>query len=165
MNLFAKLRERAEQDNRVRVGMIGAGKFGSMFLSQILRLDGIHLIGVADLLPDNARSNMAFVGWPAERYSAASLDEAATNGGTHVGDDWRALVAHPRIDVIIECTGAPVAAIEHVLEAFRNGKQVVNVTVEADAFCGPALAAKAKDGCPVSRALGAISISLNAKLE
>lgn len=27
------------------------------------------------------------------------------------------------------------------------------------------LAAKAKDGCPVSRALGAISISLNAKLE
>lgn len=145
MNLTAKLRERAVQDNRVRVGMIGAGKFGSMFLSQALRLDGIHLIGVADLSPEHAKSNMKFVGWPSERYSAASLDEAAATGKTHVSDDWRALVSHPRIDIVIECTGAPVAAIEHVLEAFRNGKHVINVTVEADAFCGPALAAKAKE--------------------
>ncbi len=145
MNLFAKLRERAEQNNRVRVGMIGAGKFGSMFLSQVLRFDGIHLIGVADLSPDNAKSNMKFVGWPQECYAAASLDEAARNGTTHVGDDWQALVAHPRVDIIIECTGAPVAAIEHVLEGFRNGKHVINVTVEADAFCGPALAAKGRE--------------------
>jgi len=88
MNLFAKLRERAEQNNRVRVGMIGAGKFGSMFLSQVLRLDGIHLIGVADLSPDNAKSNMKFVGWPQECSAVASLDEGARNGTTHVGDDW-----------------------------------------------------------------------------
>ncbi|MGD9784070.1 MAG: NAD(P)H-dependent oxidoreductase [Hyphomicrobiaceae bacterium] len=145
MNLFAKLRERAEQRNPVRVGMIGAGKFGTMFLSQALRLDGIHLIGVADLSPQNAKSNMKFVGWPAERFAAASLDDAAATGTTHVGDDWRALVAHPRVDIVIECTGSPVAAIEHVLEACRNGKHVINVTVEADAFCGPALAAKAKE--------------------
>ncbi len=145
MNLFAKLKERAEQGNRVRVGMIGAGKFGSMFLSQVLRLDGIHLVGVADLSPENAKSNMKFVGWPLERYDAPSLDTAAASGKTHVSDDWRALVAHPRVDIVIECTGAPVAAIEHVLEAFRHGKNVINVTVEADAFCGPALAAKAKE--------------------
>ena len=145
MNLFAKLNERAEHGNPVRVGMIGAGKFGSMFLSQALRFQGLHLIGVADLSPQNAKSNMAFVGWPAERYSAATLDEAAASGATHVGDDWRALIAHPRVEIVIECTGAPVAAVEHVLEAFRNGKHVVNVTVEADAFCGPALATKAKE--------------------
>jgi len=145
MNLFTKLKQRAEQGNPIRVGLIGAGKFGSMFLSQVNRLGGIHLIGVADLSPENAKSNMAFVGWPAERYAAASLDEAAATGKTHVGDDWRALVAHPRIDVVIECTGAPTAAIDHVLESFRNGKHVINVTVEADAFCGPALAAKASE--------------------
>ncbi len=143
MNLYSKLKMRAAQGDPIRVGMIGAGKFGSMFLSQVLKLEGIHLIGVADLSPDNARSNMAFVGWSPDRFAAASLDSAAQTGATHVSDDWRSLVSHPRIDIVIECTGAPVAAIDHILEAFRNGKHVINVTVEADAFCGYALAAKA----------------------
>lgn len=145
MNLFVKLQERQEQGEPLRVGMIGAGKFGTMFLSQVRKLPGIHLIGIADLFPDNAKSNMAFVDWTEEQYSAASLDSAAQSGATHVGDDWRALVSHPRIDIIIECTGNPVAAIDHILEAFRNGKQVINVTVEADAFCGYALARKAEE--------------------
>ncbi len=145
MNLYAKMNERAENRNPIRVGMIGAGKFGSMFLSQVRRLPGIHLIGVADLSPENAKSNMEFVGWSPEQFSAASLDDAAQSGATHVSDDWQALISHPRIDILIECTGSPVAAIEHTLTAFSNGKHVVNVTVEADAFCGYALAAKARE--------------------
>ena len=145
MNLYAKLNERAENANPVRVGLIGAGKFGSMFLSQVRKLKGIHLVGVADLSPQNAKSNMDFVGWTPEQYAAASLDDAARTSGTHVGDDWEALIAHPAVDIVIECTGAPVAAIDHVLAAFRNGKHVINVTVEADSFCGYALATKAKD--------------------
>ena len=145
MNLYQKLRARAEEGNPVRVGMIGAGKFGSMFLAQAVRVAGIHLIGVIDLSPAQAKSNMELVGWSPERFSAASLDDAAATGKTFVGDDWQQLVAHPKIDIVIECTGAPMAAIEHALEAFRNGKHVINVTVEADAFCGPALAAKAKE--------------------
>ena len=64
-------------------------------------------------------------------------------GATHVGDDWQALVRHPAIDMIVECTGHPIAAVDHCLEAFEDGKHVVNVTVEADAFCGPLLARKA----------------------
>ncbi len=145
MNLYQKLRVRAEEGNPIRVGMIGAGKFGSMFLAQAVRVAGIHLIGVIDLSPAQAKSNMELVGWSPERFSAASLDDAAVTGMTFVGDDWKQLVAHPKIDIVIECTGAPMAAIEHAIEAFRNGKHVINVTVEADAFCGPALAAKAKE--------------------
>jgi len=110
MNLFSMLNKRAEDGEPIRIGMIGAGKFGTMFLSQVRRLAGIHLIGVADLSPANARSNMEFVGWESERFAATSLDQAAKEGGTHVGDDWQALVAHPAIDIVIECTGAPVAA-------------------------------------------------------
>jgi predicted homoserine dehydrogenase-like protein len=145
MNLYQKLHARDEEGNPLRVGMIGAGKFGSMFLAQAVRVAGIHLIGVIDLSPAQAKSNMELVGWPPERFSATSLDEAAATGKTFVGDDWQQLVAHPMIDIVIECTGAPMAAIEHALEAFRNGKHVINVTVEADAFCGPGLAAKAKE--------------------
>jgi predicted homoserine dehydrogenase-like protein len=144
LNLFTKLNARAEEGRPIRVGMIGAGKFASMFLAQMLRQPGIHLIGVVDLLPKQAKSNLDLVGWPVERYAATSLDDAAGHGSTHVGDDWRALIAHPEIEIVIECTGNPVAAVEHCLEAFDQGKHVINVTVEADAFCGPGLAARAR---------------------
>src|SRR5262249_49298615 len=64
-------------------------------------------------------------------------------GTTCISEDWQGIVRHPKIDIVVECTGNPVAAVEHCLEAFRNGKHVVNVTVEADALCGPLLARKA----------------------
>ena len=66
------------------------------------------------------------------------------HGTTHLGDDWEALVKFHGIDVIAECTGNPVAAVEHCLAAFSARKPIINVTVEADAFCGPILAHKAK---------------------
>ena len=143
MNLYAKLQSRAAQGKPVRVGLICAGKFGSMYLAQIPRTPGVHLVGIADLSPDSARTNLARVGWTPQQSQAASLDAAIKDGSTHVGEDWRALVRHPAIDVIVECTGNPIAAVDHCLEAFAHGKHVVNVTVEADAFCGPLLARKA----------------------
>ncbi len=143
MNLHAKLRERAAAGKPVRVGLIGAGKFGSMYLAQVPNTPGVHLAGIADLAPERAKANLAHVGWPAERYAAPTLEAAIAGGGTHVGEDWQALVAHPQIDIIVECTGHPPAAVERVLAAFRHGKHVVNVTVEADALCGPLLAQRA----------------------
>jgi predicted homoserine dehydrogenase-like protein len=143
MSLYAKLQKRAADGKPVRVGLIGAGKFGSMYLAQVPRLPGTQLVAIADLSPAAARRNLERVGWPAERMSAASIDEAVKAASTHVGDDWRALVGHPAIDVVVECTGHPIAAVEHCLAAFDHRKHVVNVTVEADAFCGALLAKKA----------------------
>ena len=144
MNLHAKLLQRAAENRPIRIGLIGAGKFGSMYLAQIPRTPGVHLVGIADLSPDNARTNLARVGWEAERLTASSLDDAVKHGTTHVGDDWQSLVRHPAVDVIVECTGSPLHAVDHILEAFAHRKHVVNVTVEADAFCGPLLATRAQ---------------------
>jgi predicted homoserine dehydrogenase-like protein len=143
MNLYAKLLQRG--DNPLRVGVIGAGKFGAMYIAQVPNTPGVHLAGIADLAPDNARENLKRVGWAPERYGAVSLDAALKEKRTHVSDDWRALVSHPAIDIVVESTGHPLAAVEHALEAFRHGKHVVMVTVEADAFCGPLLARKAAE--------------------
>jgi predicted homoserine dehydrogenase-like protein len=145
MSLYSHLQQRAAQGKPIRIGLIGAGKFGSMYLAQIPRTPGVHLAGIADLSPDGARANLARVGWKPEQTQASSLDQALKAGTTHISEDWQALVRHPAIDVVVECTGHPIAAVDHCLEAFANGKHVVNVTVEADAFCGPLLARKAAE--------------------
>jgi predicted homoserine dehydrogenase-like protein len=143
MNLHAKLQEREAQGKPLRLGVIGAGKFATMYIAQVPRTPGVHLAGIADLNPAYAKANLERTGWAPEHFSAPSLEAALKERRTHLGEDWRALVSHPAIDIVIEATGNPLAAVEHALEAFRHGKHVVMVTVEADAFCGPLLAQKA----------------------
>jgi len=133
MNLYSKLKEREVQNKPLRVGLIGAGKFAAMYLAQVPRTPGIRLVMIADLAPANARTNLERVGWSPAAVAATPIIE-----------DWQKLVAHPEIDIVIEATGNPVAAVEHILSAFKYGKHVVNVTVEADAFCGPILAERAR---------------------
>lgn len=155
MALYEQLLQRQAEQRPIRVGLIGAGKFGSMYLAQIPRTPGVHLAAIADLSPDGARRNLARVGWDTQRAQAASMQDALRTGATWVTEDWRALVTDPNIDVIVESTGHPIAAVAHCLEAFRHGKHVVNVTVEADAFCGPLLARKAQQaGVVYSLAFG-----------
>ena len=155
MSLYQQLQQRAADNKPIRVALIGAGKFGAMYLAQVPRTPGVHLVGIADLSIDNARANLARVGWPAYQASAQSLDDAFKQGLTYLTQDWQALVSHPLVDVVVECTGNPIAAVEHCLSAFAHGKHVVNVTVEADAFCGPLLARKAADaGLVYSLAFG-----------
>ncbi len=144
MNLHALLLQRAVADRPVTVGLIGAGKFGTMFLSQARLTEGMHVVGVADLNVARAKDQLKTAGWPAEQYSAASLDDARRRGTTCVTDDADALIAHPDIEVIVEATGVPQAGIGHAMKAIAHGKHIVMVNVEADALAGPLLARKAK---------------------
>src|SRR3989338_8862591 len=119
MNLYTMLQKREAEGRPLHVGLIGAGKFCAMYLAQVPNTPGIHLAGIADLSPANARTNLERVGWAAEAFSASSLNAALKDRRTHVGENWEALVAHPGIDIIIEATGNPLAAFSHVLGAFR----------------------------------------------
>jgi len=145
MSLYQKLLQRQAEGRPVRVALIGAGKFGSMYLAQVPRTPGIHLAAIADLSPDGVRQNLKRVGWEASRSQATSMQQALREGTTWITEDWQALVKAPDIDIVVECTGNPVAAVQHILTALDHGKHVVNVTVEADAFCGPLLAQHARD--------------------
>ena len=144
MNLHTKLLEREAAGRPVTVAVIGAGKFGTMFLSQARLTQGMHIAGVADLDVGRARSQLKTAGWPDEAYTAASLADAHKKRTTFVTDDAEALIADPQIEVIIEATGVPVAGIRHALSSIANGKHIVMVNVEADAVAGPLLARRAK---------------------
>ena len=145
MNLHRLLQARAADKKPVRVVLLGAGKFGSMYLSQARRTPGIHVLAVADLAPDRARAALQRVGWPRERYGAGSLDEAARSAITFVTDDVASAIAHPATEVVVDATGSPAAGIAHVLACCKHRKHVVMVNVEADALAGPLLAKRAAD--------------------
>ncbi len=145
MNLHRLLLQRAADSRPLRVGLIGAGKFGSMYLSQARRTPGIHLVAVADLSPKRARKALLHTGWPADALSARSFAQAARQGSIHLCDDAMALIAAPEVEIVIDATGSPSAGIAHVLACCANGKHIVMVNVEADALAGPLLARKARD--------------------
>jgi predicted homoserine dehydrogenase-like protein len=128
----------------VTVGLIGAGKFGTMFLSQARLTQGIHVVGVADINVARARDQLKTAGWAAAQYAAANVGDARKSGGTTVVDNAEVLLTAPEIEVIVEATGIPGAGITHCLKAIDNGKHIVMVNVEADALAGPLLARRAK---------------------
>ena len=137
------LLEREANKKPLRVGLIGAGKFGSMYLSQARRTPGIHLVAVADLDPARAKQALIHVGWDAAQLEARSFEAAAKNRSTFITDNSAAMIEAPQIDVVIDATGSPSAGIAHVLACCANGKHIVMVNVEADALAGPLLARKA----------------------
>src|ERR1700674_1791039 len=144
MNLHAMLRARAAAGRPVTVGLIGAGKFGTMFLAQVRRTPGMHLVALADLDVARARRQLGAPGGGANAHAAPSLGDALESRRTHVGDDAAALIAFPDIEVVVEATGVPPAGIRHALRAIAHGKHIVMVNVEADVVAGPLLARKAR---------------------
>jgi predicted homoserine dehydrogenase-like protein len=128
LNLHARLQERAAP---IRVALIGAGRFGSMFMAQALRTPGLDVVAIADVAPARARAALERLGWP--------------EGAARVTDDVAAVLAAPDVDVVVDATGDPAAGVAHVLACCAAAKHVVMVNVEADALAGPLLARRARD--------------------
>ena len=124
---------RAARGEPVRAGLIGAGKFGSMFLSQVPTTPGLAVTAIADLDPDRARRACAAVDWDDARIDATAFT-----------DDAMAVIARGDVDVVIEATGNPAAGVAHARRAIAEGRHIVMVNVEADVLAGPLLAAEAR---------------------
>jgi predicted homoserine dehydrogenase-like protein len=149
----AMLRELSEKG--LRVGLIGAGKFGTMFLNQARRAPGLQIAAVADLAPARARASLASADWPESQYAAASLAEALERGSTWLTDDAQGMIASDGLDVIVDATGNPAAGARHALACARHGRHIVMVNVEADVLVGPLLAQRfASAGLAYSLAYG-----------
>ncbi len=139
-SLLDLLAARAAAGNPLRVGLIGAGKFGTMFLAQARRVPGLHVLGVADLSLTRAREALARAGWPEEQFGARDAETARRDGATFLTDAAAELIDAAGLEVVVEATGVPAAGIRHALHAFGQGLHVVMVNVEADALAGPLLA-------------------------
>jgi len=145
LNFARRLEQREAEHQPVRVAVIGCGKFATMYLTQARTTPGIHIIGIADLDPGRACTNLRSAGWPESQSEATSLDAAIESGGTCLTEDAVSLIGDERIDVVVEATGIPHAGIRHCQAAIRAGHHVVMVNVEADVLAGPLLAQQARD--------------------
>ncbi|WCS27931.1 Gfo/Idh/MocA family oxidoreductase [Methylobacterium sp. NMS14P] len=143
MNLYRLLRERQEAGRPVTVALIGAGKYGTMFLAQARTTPGMQIVAVVDLDVTRAARQLASCHWPAEQVAARSCEDALRTGRTYLTDDADAVIRAGGIEVIIEATGYPRTGIRLALAAIAAGKHVVMVNVEADVVAGPLLARKA----------------------
>ncbi|MDX1514552.1 MAG: SAF domain-containing protein, partial [Gammaproteobacteria bacterium] len=144
MNLHHMLLQREADGRPVQVGLIGAGKFASMYLAQAVRTPGVHVAAVCDLEPDRARAAMLGTGWAEDRLGAAGIDAAAKQRSVCLTDDFQEIVNAGEIEVVIDATGDPAAGIRHALASIEAGKHIVMVNVEADVLAGPLLAERAR---------------------
>ena len=158
MNLYHLLEQRAKTYSPIRVGVIGAGKFSTMFLSQIRLTPGMQLAGIAELDPQRAKEACLRAGFSEDSLSfgnsAAVINDSSRVGRTILTDDFGHLISSD-IDIILEITGIPDVGTYHAWRALEAGKHVVMVNVEADALLGPALRKSADEkGLVYSMAYG-----------
>jgi len=133
MNLQSLLAARVHAGKPVRVGLVGAGKFGSMFLAQVPSIAGLEVVLICDRDVDRARAACRTVGWDAGRIAHTQF---STRGADACVDEL--------VEVVVEATGDPGAGIAHAVAAIEARKPIIMVNVEADALAGPWLAAKAR---------------------
>ncbi|WP_412050787.1 NAD(P)H-dependent oxidoreductase [Hoeflea sp. Naph1] len=135
MNLYSKSIAKIEIGHQpVRVGLIGAGKFGSMFLAQVPTTPGLKVVAIAELSSDRARTSCKGVGWSDDLIA-----------DTRFTEDTFDMIGAADIDVIVEATGHPAAGIRHARAAIAARKHIVMVNVEADVLAGPLLARQAEE--------------------
>ena len=136
--------QRIDNNKPVKVALIGAGKFGSMFLSQVPTTPGLEVVIIADLIPDSAKKACKNVGWKDDLISNTEFVESGIKA-----------ITKSEVEVVVEATGHPSAGILHAREAFRYGKHIVMVNVEADVLAGASLSKEAKSaGVVYSMAYG-----------
>jgi predicted homoserine dehydrogenase-like protein len=153
VNLHSLLEQRERDGRPIRVGLIGAGRYGTMYLAQARNIPGIHVVGIADTNVERAKGALKLVDWPADAI-AVDVGGAIANRTTAVLPDAAPLF-DADLDVIVEATGNPIVGVDHALRAIGAGKHIIMVTVEADALAGPALARRATDaGLVYSMAYG-----------
>ncbi len=146
MNLYSMLKKREQDNTPVKVGVIGAGKFSSMFLNQARFTPGLKVVGIAELSAQRAYDALETTGWGKDRAAAArstaEINDSAAAGKIAITEDARALI-ESECEVILEITGSPEAGTSHAVAAIEAGKHVVMVNVEADCLLGPVLSKKA----------------------
>lgn len=133
--LLRKLRDRQAEGRPVRVGLVGAGRFGTTVAATLGQMPGVRLFAVADLDPVRGLAALQAAGWQEEDLGQGNPADTVRAGRPVLIDTAAALATLP-LDVLVEATGQPDVAATVIPAALAAGLHVVNVDVEADVLLG-----------------------------
>lgn len=138
--LAADLGAREAAGKPVLVGIIGCGEMGTDLVTQIARMKGIRVGGIADRSGKNAAAALRIAGYEDDHAcfvdGLPALTRALALGKIPVVEDAHLLLRAGEIDVVIDATGRPVAGAEIGMAAIQAGKHLVMMNVEADVTIG-----------------------------
>ena len=144
IDLFDRLIKHQEDSKSFRIGIIGLGKFATMFLSQAKSTPGIEITAIADVDFKKAEASIRTAGFE-KNLNTSGFNEAQVSNQIWYTDSGLDLAECDQLDLVIEATGNPEAAVDHCLAAFNAKSHVVLVTVEADVLCGSAIIKRANE--------------------
>ncbi|WP_427025607.1 NAD(P)H-dependent oxidoreductase [Aureimonas ureilytica] len=137
VGLAAELQAYADKHGPVTVGLAGSGQMGTDMVVQMTLMPGVRLGALSELNIAGAESALRMAGTEFVHASGVNdIDRAIETGKVALTEDYKALCASGHVDVIIDATGNPNVGTLIALEAFRNGKHVVMLNVEADITIG-----------------------------
>lgn len=146
--IAAELEQWTAKHGPVTIGLAGAGQMGTDLIVQAALMPGVRIGAVVELnaqtaidaalMAGHAREDIVSVG------TSGQIDRAIETGKFAITDDYRAMCAAGHIDVVIDATGSPNIGTIVSLEAIRNGKHVVLLSVEADITIGRYLKEEAR---------------------
>lgn len=156
--LDTALRKRQEENNPIKIGLIGAGFMGRGILLQIasavpgmavVAVYNRHLEGAMRAYQEAGITDYALV------HDQGTLEDRIACGKFSIVEDPFLLCHAENIDLIIEVTGAVEFSSRIAWEAIHHAKHVVLMNAELDSTVGPILKAYAdKAGVIITNADG-----------
>jgi len=143
MIIIDKALEKQQQENNpIRVAMIGAGFMGRGVALQILNsVPGMELVAISNRHLDGAKRAYAEAGVEEVKTvdSLTKLEDAIVQHRYAVTEDAMLLCQAEGIDALIEVTGIVEFGAQVAMKAIENGKHVVTMNAELDGTVGPIL--------------------------
>ena len=138
-----QLAKRAAENNPIRVGIIGAGKFGAGLVAQLSQMQGIVASAIADINLKHAIGAYTVSNIPTDAIShvrnADAINDAIRSGKRAVTEDGLHIIQSDLIDVVVEATGIPEVGARMAYHTLMHQKHLVMVNVETDVTVGPLL--------------------------
>ena len=152
------LKQRAAEDNPIRVGVVGAGFMGRGMVDQMMRhMTGFDVVAIYNRTEDTAQSAYAAAGVTDVEHveDLERLNEIVAAGGHATVPDPGLIAAADGVEAIMEITGELEFGAEVAVDAIRNRKHLILVNAELDATVGPILKVMAdRSGVVISNADG-----------
>lgn len=125
MNVYSKLLELQECNETIKVGVVGAGQMGYGMICQIASIPGMAVTAVSDIKLENAHS-----------AAIAYNDYATFENEVFVTTNYKDLVEHPDVEVIVDATGVPEVGAKIAMATLIARKHLVLLNVEIDITIG-----------------------------